>query len=95
MPRCHFTMPILPRYEQYFADVTTSAKAFIELGLEQHRSVCINILDISIYDKYGWMDTGCRVEEGGFHLKFTFPASMVFLEVDIHLWVAVLDKYPT
>jgi len=28
-------------YEQYFADVTTSAKAFIELGLEQHRSVAV------------------------------------------------------
>merc|ERR1719350_2532752 len=28
-------------YEQYFADVTTSAKALIELGLEQHRSVAV------------------------------------------------------
>ena len=26
-------------YEQYWADVTTSAKALIELGLDQHRSV--------------------------------------------------------
>jgi len=28
-------------YEQYWADVTTSAKALIELGLDQHRSVAI------------------------------------------------------
>ena len=42
-------MPIyadMPRYEQYFTDVTTSAKAFIELGLEQHRSVWMNELDM-------------------------------------------------
>ena len=36
----------MPRYEQYFTDVTTSAKAFIELGLEQHRSVWMNELDM-------------------------------------------------
>jgi len=28
-------------YEQYYADVTNSAKALIELGLEQHRSVAV------------------------------------------------------
>ena len=32
-------------YEQYWADVTTSAKALIELGLDQHRSVGKNIFN--------------------------------------------------
>ena len=39
------------RYEQYFADVTTSAKALIELGLEQHRSVDV-IFHIMKKDNY-------------------------------------------
>ena len=56
---CQYAHWALPRYEQYFADVTTSAKAFIELGLEQHRSVCINILDM--INMNGWiLDAGWR-----------------------------------
>ena len=54
----------MPRYEQYFADVTTSAKAFIELGLEQHRSV---------WNKYiGFDDLDDHKKESGFHLKVDF-----------------------
>ena len=39
---CETIFPLLHRkwnYEQYYADITCSAKALIELGLEQHRSV--------------------------------------------------------
>ena len=71
----------MPRYEQYFADVTTSAKAFIELGLEQHRSVYwINTLDDN--DDCD-DDIVCRMEEGGFHLK-VFPATIIFSDAPLN-----------